>query len=361
MCMRGRSVINEAYTCIGVIFMVLRSSNISASTQLYMKPARSCGIEPSATFCNISELYSTRVDGHNGRLGPSGNGTCPCYGYPAAGALYSTLQARRQDLANNTQSLQKLIIVLKGHKGYSECFTATALLTQEARSLVELCLSNATMGMAGPDVMSDVMSVSWPSPQRTPQSLRALELDFLDLYDRNYQLTPWLDITQLKSLRLIRCTRIIPFLTTLATELRASNVPLLQTFHIQSGQQFQEPSVNGVMNSFSGLQDVLISTDTTPLPSVACVAKHGESLTSLTLYTEDYTAYATADLATILEACQNLTQLALDLPELAIGNGHTWDHSWTLRDKQEVKKHPLQTALVSHSIARSNLSRTTVN
>jgi hypothetical protein len=116
-------------------------------------------------------------------------------------------------------------------------------------------------------------------------------------------------------------------------------------------------AVEYVLNSCTGLRDVLVFTERAPLLPVHILAPHKETLTSLTLWTEKYSIYTPDDLAILFDNCENIAQLALDLPEVLIADAKTWEQDWTLRDTQQVRNLPLQGALVRVSKRDSDVLR----
>jgi hypothetical protein len=115
-----------------------------------------------------------------------------------------------------------------------------------------------------------------------------------------------------------------------------------------TGSNIRDATI-AVMNSFSGLEEFSISTYLSPLPRPHAGVQHYRTLTSLTICSQDYRVYEFDELADILNACPILTQLALDLPERAIGAGDAWEHDWKLRLNCNAHEAlaPLHAALVS--------------
>jgi hypothetical protein len=112
--------------------------------------------------------------------------------------------------------------------------------------------------------------------------LEVLELNDIDLYDRGFQLYPWININELTSLKLINCARIQPLLMDYAQLLQnsgtAPQLQILQVKHSVSDPGIDiDPmfAIESVLRAAEGLQDIFVfsnffpsfATDTYGTPS----------------------------------------------------------------------------------------------
>jgi len=266
----------------------------------------------------------------------------------AAGTI---VQAGRAELAQNTQKLEKISTSLRRAFCYQETLRTAVTLIQGAPRLISLTVTDTSEAREPrTDALSDIANVPWLNPSNRPaHSLRKLELVQLDLYGRAFHLTPWLTLTQLKTLKIQSCFRTEPFLRDLANLLRLGTLISLETFHLRPliTDAGVHAAMESVMNSFKGLKDVSLFINTLPLPRHQCLVQHGSTLTSLMVCNRNNDVYDYDDLNAILSACPNLTQLALHLPEVIIGSGYTWEQDWTLELNPFEARSSLHASLVS--------------
>jgi hypothetical protein len=129
------------------------------------------------------------------------------------------------------------------------------MLTQEAPKLKRLSLRYVRLGYG---VIQDVLRDSsldnrpGPRPRRylSPTEFEHLELNSINLLNRNFRLHPWIDINELKLLQLIDCTSIQPFLFSQLLQGRTSS--RLRTLHIK----YSFPVVPLVPDPMSAIQAV---------------------------------------------------------------------------------------------------------
>ncbi|KAF2134319.1 hypothetical protein P153DRAFT_428120 [Dothidotthia symphoricarpi CBS 119687] len=178
------------------------------------------------------------------------------------------------------------------------------------------------------DISSISSEISGGSSQ--PLKLKSLTLEHLDLRSA-VALIGRIDIlNSLVHLKICDCGNLRLILTSMTTLFSGDNKPALRTLEIYvSGDPRKGKEVVLAMErfllSFSGLTALFLDMFAIELVSKESIINHAQSLTELGVCSSQAflpTHHSIADLTAILEACPELTQLALDLSPGYLGAWH---------------------------------------
>jgi hypothetical protein len=273
--------------------------------------------------------------------------------------MLTLLDYKRPTLALSLAELTELNLCITNEPGdHSTNIFLAAMLTQEAPRLTQLSLSFIrTSPHPVFDIISDISRVHqrgpWPRRYPKPVQLSTLELDSINLCDRNFGLYPWININELTSLKLSDCARIEPFLWGCAQLLQNSTTTPLRVLHVKHSVAIPSmvadpmPAIEAVLRAAKELEEIFISANHNTLPAKDCITKHGKSLRILLVNIGERQNYSRPQTVATLNACPALEQLGIRLPRFYLGSGDNWKRHWTLRESLGITR-TIRGILVSH-------------
>lgn len=220
----------------------------------------------------------------------------------------------------------------------------------------------------GPDFLKDLLV---PYENRTLFSkvdllkLKNLVLSQVNFRKRSDAILRSIDIGTLHCLELDACRNFAVLLEDIGHVLDLLQEPLLSELKVRFRPQSLDTiglgAVEALLNSRIKLREINVHSAAAGLVEKGCIIRHADTLQSLTLslsqtYSTHY--YPLNALQAILEKCQFLEALAIDLPHHGLGNVDECNLSWSLHDDAkslELRKE-LRGVLVSFVHSRVTVS-----
>jgi hypothetical protein len=170
-----------------------------------------------------------------------------------------------------------------------------------------------------------------------PLQLTRFRLQWISLSLSHGRLLKYVNFPGLRSLALICCHGIGPFLMAIATQLSLScnlielGIVMPQALIVQDDDVVQ--GIEAVLDSCSGLQSLWINVDKARMVEPSCITRHGQTLRKLgiSIDPENAVYYSVSDLHAILTSASHLEELAVHIPPIEMGSLQSLGTNFNLR------------------------------